>query len=74
MHRDKLESHEDTKTSGDCGPFHKKRSHDNGLDDKRSIERDLQGSDMEVHLYNSAAFKARTKARSRVRDKRADVL
>lgn len=26
------------------------------------------------HLYNSAAFKARTKARSRVRDKRADVL
>lgn len=26
------------------------------------------------HLYNAAAFRARTKARSRVRDKRADVL
>ena len=26
------------------------------------------------HLYNAAAFKARTKARSRVRDKRADIL
>lgn len=25
------------------------------------------------HLYNSAAFKARTKARSKCRDKRADV-
>ncbi|XP_074860951.1 interferon-related developmental regulator 2 isoform X3 [Carettochelys insculpta] len=31
-------------------------------------------SRFEKHLYNSAAFKARTKARSRVRDKRADVL
>ncbi|XP_010021120.1 PREDICTED: interferon-related developmental regulator 2-like, partial [Nestor notabilis] len=31
-------------------------------------------SRLEKHLYNSAAFKARTKARSRVRDKRADVL
>ncbi|KGL84616.1 Interferon-related developmental regulator 2, partial [Tinamus guttatus] len=30
-------------------------------------------SRFEKHLYNSAAFKARTKARSRVRDKRADV-
>uniref|UniRef100_A0A2K5PUH4 Interferon related developmental regulator 2 n=1 Tax=Cebus imitator TaxID=2715852 RepID=A0A2K5PUH4_CEBIM len=28
----------------------------------------------EKHLYNAAAFKARTKARSRVRDKRADIL
>ncbi|XP_053454531.1 interferon-related developmental regulator 2 isoform X3 [Nycticebus coucang] len=28
----------------------------------------------EKHLYNAAAFKARTKARSRVRDKRADLL
>uniref|UniRef100_A0ACB8FP55 Interferon- developmental regulator 1 n=1 Tax=Sphaerodactylus townsendi TaxID=933632 RepID=A0ACB8FP55_9SAUR len=27
----------------------------------------------ERHLYNSAAFKARTKARSKCRDKRADV-
>ncbi|XP_004715237.1 interferon-related developmental regulator 2 isoform X2 [Echinops telfairi] len=31
-------------------------------------------SRFEKHLYNAAAFKARTKARSRVRDKRADVL
>ncbi|XP_062466614.1 interferon-related developmental regulator 2 [Pezoporus occidentalis] len=31
-------------------------------------------SRFEKHLYNSAAFKARTKARSRVRDKRTDVL
>ncbi|XP_073501266.1 interferon-related developmental regulator 2 isoform X2 [Phyllobates terribilis] len=31
-------------------------------------------SRVEKHLVNSAAFKARTKARSRVRDKRADVL
>ncbi|XP_066859256.1 interferon-related developmental regulator 2 isoform X2 [Anser cygnoides] len=31
-------------------------------------------SRLEKHLYNSAASKARTKARSRVRDKRADVL
>ncbi|XP_027556589.1 interferon-related developmental regulator 2 [Neopelma chrysocephalum] len=31
-------------------------------------------SRFEKHLYNSATFKARTKARSRVRDKRADVL
>lgn len=31
-------------------------------------------SRLEKHLYNAAAFKARTKARSRVRDKRADVL
>ncbi|XP_028906031.1 interferon-related developmental regulator 2 isoform X2 [Ornithorhynchus anatinus] len=31
-------------------------------------------SRFEKHLYNSAAFKARTKARNRVRDKRADVL
>ncbi|XP_043563661.1 interferon-related developmental regulator 2-like isoform X1 [Chiloscyllium plagiosum] len=31
-------------------------------------------SRFEKHLYNSAAFKARTKARSKVRDKRADVL
>ncbi|KAF7249760.1 Interferon-related developmental regulator 2 [Varanus komodoensis] len=31
-------------------------------------------SRFEKHLYNSAAFKARTKARSRVRDKRADIL
>ncbi|XP_037861390.2 interferon-related developmental regulator 2-like [Chlorocebus sabaeus] len=28
----------------------------------------------EKHLYNAAAFKARTKARSRVRSKRADIL
>ncbi|KAG9472278.1 hypothetical protein GDO78_020505, partial [Eleutherodactylus coqui] len=28
----------------------------------------------EKHMFNSAAFKARTKARSRVRDKRADIL
>lgn len=26
------------------------------------------------HLYNASAFKARTKARSRMRDKRADIL
>lgn len=31
-------------------------------------------SRLEKHLYNSAASKACTKARSRVRDKRADVL
>jgi len=31
-------------------------------------------SRFEKHLYNAAAFKARTKARSRVRDKRADVI
>ncbi|XP_021542686.1 interferon-related developmental regulator 2 isoform X2 [Neomonachus schauinslandi] len=31
-------------------------------------------SRFEKHLYNAAAFKARTKARSRVRDKRADVV
>ncbi|XP_067854606.1 interferon-related developmental regulator 2 isoform X2 [Heptranchias perlo] len=31
-------------------------------------------SRFEKHLYNSAAFKARTKARNKVRDKRADVL
>lgn len=31
-------------------------------------------SRFEKHLYNAAAFKARTKARSRVRDKRADLL
>ncbi|XP_061203022.1 interferon-related developmental regulator 2 isoform X2 [Neopsephotus bourkii] len=31
-------------------------------------------SHFEKHLYNSAASKARTKARSRVRDKRVDVL
>ncbi|XP_027378482.1 interferon-related developmental regulator 2 isoform X2 [Bos indicus x Bos taurus] len=31
-------------------------------------------SRFEKHLYNAAAFRARTKARSRVRDKRADVL
>ncbi|KAM4021854.1 interferon-related developmental regulator 2 isoform 1-T1 [Anomaloglossus baeobatrachus] len=31
-------------------------------------------SRMEKHMVNSAAFKARTKARNRVRDKRADVL
>ncbi|MEE6480894.1 hypothetical protein FKM82_012700 [Ascaphus truei] len=30
-------------------------------------------SRVERHLYNSAAFKARTKARSKLRDKRADV-
>ncbi|XP_043944615.1 interferon-related developmental regulator 1 isoform X2 [Protopterus annectens] len=30
-------------------------------------------SRFERHLYNSAAFKARTKARSKLRDKRADV-
>uniref|UniRef100_A0A8D2GH09 Interferon-related developmental regulator C-terminal domain-containing protein n=1 Tax=Theropithecus gelada TaxID=9565 RepID=A0A8D2GH09_THEGE len=28
----------------------------------------------EKHLYNTATFKARTKARSRVRSKRADIL
>ncbi|XP_071983713.1 interferon-related developmental regulator 2 isoform X2 [Engystomops pustulosus] len=28
----------------------------------------------EKHMFNSAAFKARTKARNRVRDKRADVM
>uniref|UniRef100_A0A8D0GJC8 Interferon-related developmental regulator 1 n=1 Tax=Sphenodon punctatus TaxID=8508 RepID=A0A8D0GJC8_SPHPU len=31
-------------------------------------------SRFERHLYNSAAFKARTKARSKCRDKRADVV
>lgn len=31
-------------------------------------------SRFEKHLYNAAAFKARTKARSRMRDKRADIL
>lgn len=31
-------------------------------------------SRFEKHLFNSAAFKARTKQRSRVRDKRADVM
>ncbi|KAM5148739.1 interferon-related developmental regulator 2 isoform 2-T2 [Mantella aurantiaca] len=31
-------------------------------------------SRVEKHMFNSAAFKARTKARSRLRDKRADVL
>lgn len=31
-------------------------------------------SRVEKHMFNSAAFKARTKAMSRVRDKRADVL
>ncbi|XP_053325769.1 interferon-related developmental regulator 2 isoform X2 [Spea bombifrons] len=31
-------------------------------------------SRVEKHMFNSAAFKARTKARNRVRDKRADVL
>ncbi|XP_040264494.1 interferon-related developmental regulator 2 isoform X1 [Bufo bufo] len=31
-------------------------------------------SRVEKHMFNSAAFKARTKARSRVRDKRADVF
>lgn len=31
-------------------------------------------SHFDKHLYNSAAFKARTKARNKVRDKRADVL
>ncbi|XP_036905553.1 interferon-related developmental regulator 2 [Sturnira hondurensis] len=31
-------------------------------------------SRFEKHLFNAAAFKARTKARSRVRDKRADIL
>ncbi|KAM5234553.1 interferon-related developmental regulator 2 isoform 3-T3 [Hipposideros larvatus] len=31
-------------------------------------------SRFEKHLYNAAAFKARTKVRSRMRDKRADVL
>ncbi|XP_068414140.1 interferon-related developmental regulator 2 isoform X2 [Eschrichtius robustus] len=31
-------------------------------------------SRFEKHLYNAAAFKARTKVRSRVRDKRADIL
>uniref|UniRef100_A0A8D1N2M4 Interferon-related developmental regulator 2 n=1 Tax=Sus scrofa TaxID=9823 RepID=A0A8D1N2M4_PIG len=31
-------------------------------------------SRFEKHLYNAASFKARTKARSRVRDKRADIL
>ncbi|XP_078517387.1 interferon-related developmental regulator 2 isoform X1 [Lissotriton helveticus] len=29
---------------------------------------------VEKHMYNSAAFKARTKARSKVRDKRADIM
>lgn len=33
-----------------------------------------KASRFEKHLYNAAACKARTKARSRVRDKRADVL
>ncbi|XP_055984980.1 interferon-related developmental regulator 2 isoform X1 [Sorex fumeus] len=36
--------------------------------------RACKASRFEKHLYNAAAFKARTKARSRVRDKRADVL
>ncbi|XP_008528031.1 interferon-related developmental regulator 2 isoform X2 [Equus przewalskii] len=31
-------------------------------------------SRFEKHLYNAAAFKARTKVRSRLRDKRADIL
>lgn len=31
-------------------------------------------SRVEKHMFNSAAFKARTKARNKVRDKRADVL
>ncbi|KAM9325829.1 interferon-related developmental regulator 2 [Gastrophryne carolinensis] len=31
-------------------------------------------SRVEKHMFNSAAFKARTKARNRLRDKRADVL
>ncbi|XP_069861414.1 interferon-related developmental regulator 2 isoform X1 [Dipodomys merriami] len=31
-------------------------------------------SRFEKHLYNAAAFKAQTKARSRTRDKRADIL
>uniref|UniRef100_A0A8C6Q8B9 Interferon-related developmental regulator 2 n=1 Tax=Nannospalax galili TaxID=1026970 RepID=A0A8C6Q8B9_NANGA len=31
-------------------------------------------SRFEKHLYNAAAFKARTKARSRARDKRTDIL
>lgn len=31
-------------------------------------------SRFERHMYNSAAFKARTKARNKLRDKRADVL
>uniref|UniRef100_A0A0E9WXY7 Interferon-related developmental regulator C-terminal domain-containing protein n=2 Tax=Anguilla anguilla TaxID=7936 RepID=A0A0E9WXY7_ANGAN len=31
-------------------------------------------SRFEKHLYNSAAFKARTKLRNKVRDKRADVM
>ncbi|XP_069822642.1 interferon-related developmental regulator 2 isoform X2 [Dendropsophus ebraccatus] len=31
-------------------------------------------SRVEKHMFNSAAFKARTKARNRVRDKRADIL
>ncbi|XP_043934817.1 interferon-related developmental regulator 2 [Protopterus annectens] len=31
-------------------------------------------SRFDKHLYNSAAFKARTKARNKVRDKRADIL
>uniref|UniRef100_A0A8C9WD92 Interferon-related developmental regulator 2 n=1 Tax=Scleropages formosus TaxID=113540 RepID=A0A8C9WD92_SCLFO len=31
-------------------------------------------SRVEKHLYNSAAFKARTKLRNKVRDKRADVM
>ncbi|KAM8930944.1 interferon-related developmental regulator 2 isoform 2-T2 [Pelodytes ibericus] len=31
-------------------------------------------SRVEKHMFNSAAFKARTKARNRVRDKRADIM
>ncbi|PIO23966.1 hypothetical protein AB205_0022810, partial [Aquarana catesbeiana] len=40
------------------------------------VFKDLFGSGMQLHLLhmnNSAAFKARTKARSKLRDKRADV-
>ncbi|XP_056279661.1 interferon-related developmental regulator 2 [Pseudoliparis swirei] len=33
-----------------------------------------KSSRLEKHLFNSAAFKARTKQRSKVRDKRADVM
>lgn len=29
---------------------------------------------LKQHLFNSAAFKARTKQRNKVRDKRADVM
>ncbi|KAM3842758.1 interferon-related developmental regulator 2 [Diretmus argenteus] len=39
-----------------------------------SVVKSTKISRFEKHLYNSAAFKARTKLRNKVRDKRADVM